>query len=215
MTAGSLAFWSGSVKRTRTRTVAECLGSVAAFTRIPLINSHLDRHLASPHAARTLFLVCSCCKSPMAAFAIDRKRRWNTAPWGRLCLFLNITCSDFQIADLIKLNGLKTRIGNRQCTTGYSVADPEMVFGVSAFSHADEKFSGLTSDTAAYTERITQICVAALIERATQSDPRLYRNQHTVPRNCFNNMGPRDSQAAGLFNLYSWCSPPRIALVTT
>ena len=55
-----------------------CLGSVAARTRIPLINNHLDRHLASPDAACALFLVGSCCKSPMTAFPVNRKRWWNT-----------------------------------------------------------------------------------------------------------------------------------------
>jgi hypothetical protein len=79
------------------------------------------------------------------------------------------------MADLIKLNGLKTRISNRQCITGYSVTGPEMVLGVSAFAHTDEKFSGLTSDNSAYPEGVTQIRVAALIERAAQSDPRLDR----------------------------------------
>jgi hypothetical protein len=47
------------------------LGSVAALTRIPLINNHLDRHLASLNAARALFLVGSCCKSPMTAFPVS------------------------------------------------------------------------------------------------------------------------------------------------
>ena len=86
----------------------------------------------------------------MTAVPIDRKRRWNTAPRGRLCLSLNFLSSDFQIADLIKLNSLKTRIGNRQRIRGYRVTGPEMVLSVSAFPYADEKFSGLTSDTAAY-----------------------------------------------------------------
>ena len=126
----------------------------------------------------------------MTAFAAERKRRWNTTPGRRLCLFLNLTCSDFQIADLIKFNGLKTRIGHWHRITGYGVTGLEMVFGVSTFPHADEKFSGLTSDTAAYSERVTQIRVAALIERAAQSDPRLYRNQHTVPRDFLNYVVP-------------------------
>jgi len=64
----------------------------------------------------------------MTAFAVDRERRWNAEPRRRLCLFLNLTRSGFQIADLIKLNGLKTRIGNRQ-----RIAGSEIVFGVSAF----------------------------------------------------------------------------------
>jgi len=85
----------------------------------------------------------------VTAFPVDWKRRWNTAPRRRLRLFLNLTYSDFQIADLIKFNGLETRIGHRQRIPGYSVTGPEMVFGVSAFPNSDEKFSGLTSDTAA------------------------------------------------------------------
>jgi len=110
----------------------------------------------------------------MTAFAVDRERRWNAEPRRRLCLFLNLTRSGFQIADLIKLNGLKTRIGNRQRIAGYCISGLEIVFGVSAFPHANEKFSGLKSNITAHPERVTQIRVAALIERATQSDSWLY-----------------------------------------
>src|ERR1700682_5260894 len=149
-TSGNLACWSGLVERTGKRTLAECLGSVAALTRIPLINDHLDRHIASPHAARALFLICPRCESPMTSFAVDGKRRWNTAPRRRLSLFLNPMCSDLQIADLIKFNGLQTRIGNRQRIPGHGVTGSEMVFGVCALAHAQDEFSGLTSDVAAY-----------------------------------------------------------------
>src|SRR5205807_5130382 len=50
MTAGNLACRSGLVDGTRTGSIAEGLGSVAALARIPLINNHLDRHVASPYA---------------------------------------------------------------------------------------------------------------------------------------------------------------------
>lgn len=110
----------------------------------------------------------------MTAFAVDRERLWNTAPRRRLCHSHSTTCSDLQIADLIKFNGLKTWIGKRQRIPRYGVTSPEIVFGVSAFPHADEKFSGLNSNIATYPERVTQIRVAALIERASQSDSWLY-----------------------------------------
>jgi hypothetical protein len=139
----------------------------------------------------------------MSAFAVDRKRRWNTAPRGRRCPFLNATCSDLQIADLIKLNCLKTRIGNRQGFTADGVARFELVFGVSAFPHADEKFSGLTSNISAYPEGVTQIRVAALIERASQSNPWLYRNQLTAPEDLPSSVVSGGSQAARLSSLYS------------
>ena len=148
MTARNLACRPGSVERTRSRTVAEGLGSVASCTRIPLINNHLDRHLASPHAAGALVLVCSGRKPPMTALPVDWKRRWNAEPRRRLCLFLNHSDGDFQIADLIKFNGLKTRIGKRQRNPGCRVTRPEMVFGVSVFPHAEEKISVFTSDPA-------------------------------------------------------------------
>ena len=69
-------------------------------------------------------------------------------PRGRFCLFLNPTSGDFQTADLIKFNSLKTRIDNRQRIPGYRVTGPELVFGVSVFPHADEKLSDLASDMA-------------------------------------------------------------------
>jgi len=86
----------------------------------------------------------------VTAFPVDRKRRWNTTPRWRRCLFLKLTYSDFQIADLVELNGRKMWIGHRLRIPGYSVTGPQMVFGVSAFPNSDDKFSGLTSDTAAY-----------------------------------------------------------------
>jgi hypothetical protein len=149
-TAGNLAWRSGFVERAGTRTVAKRLGSVAPARRIPLINNHLDRHLASPNAARALFLVGSCCKSPMTAFPVNRKRRWNTAPGRRHCLFLSLAYPDFHIADFIEFNRLEPRINHWQRIAGYGVPGSELVFGVSALPDAEEKFSGLSSDAAAY-----------------------------------------------------------------
>lgn len=128
------------------RTVAEGLCSVAALTRIPLVNNHLDCHLASPHAARAFLLVRSCRKPPMAAFTVDRERRWDPEPRRRLFLFLNLAFSDSQFADLIELNRLQARISNWQSFTGYGVAGAKLMSGVSAFSHAYEKLSGFASD---------------------------------------------------------------------
>ena len=178
---GNLARWSRPVERTGTRTVAECLRAVAPLARIPLIDDHLHRHPASPHARSALLLVGSRRQSPVTAFAVDRKRRWNTAPRGRRRFFPNLTCGGLQIADLVELNGLKTRIGNRERFARHIVTDLELVFGVSAFSHADEKLPSLASDAAPHPKRVTQIRVAALVERAAQSNPRLHGGQHTVP----------------------------------
>ena len=46
------------------------------------------------------------------------------------------------------------------------------MFGVSALPHAEAKFAGLDSDVAAYRQGVAQIGMAALIERAIQTDPR-------------------------------------------
>ena len=64
-----------------------------------------------------------------------------TAPRWRRCLFPSLTCADFQVADLIEFNRLKPRISDWQRITGHDVPDPEMVFGVSALPHAEEKLS--------------------------------------------------------------------------
>jgi hypothetical protein len=86
--AGNPARRSGLVERASTRTVTEGLGSVVAPTRIPLINNHVDRHPASPDATPALLLEGSRGESPMTALAIDRQRRWHTAPrrWRGLVL---------------------------------------------------------------------------------------------------------------------------------
>lgn len=89
----------------------------------------------------------------MAALPVHQKRRCNTLPRGRLrlsCSFLSSAFSDFQVANLIKFNRLKTRLSNRQRIPGYRITDPELVFGVSTFPYAEQKFSGLISDIAAY-----------------------------------------------------------------
>src|ERR1039458_3583785 len=145
MTAGNLARRSRSVERTGARAVTECFSAVAAIARIPLIDNHLDRHVASPQAGRALLLVGSCREPPMTAFAVNRKRRWNTMPRWRCYLFLNLTYSDFQAADPVELNGLETWVGNRQRFAGDDVTHLELVFGVGAFPHANEEFSGLTA----------------------------------------------------------------------
>src|SRR5260370_26056496 len=118
MTAGDLALRAGSVERTGARAVAESLSAVTALARVPVIDDHLHRHLASPNAGGALLLVGSCRQSPVTAFAVDRKRRGNTTPRWRRGLFHNLTDSIFQIADLVGLNGLQTRIRNRRVVTG-------------------------------------------------------------------------------------------------
>ncbi len=146
----------------------------------------------------------------MTAPAVGRKRRWNTAQRGRRCLFLSLSQCDFQIADAVIFDGLKPRISNWQRITAHPVPRPEMMAGVSALPDADEKFSGLGSDAAAHPQDVAHIGVAALIERAGQSDPRLDRNQHALPWNLAD-----PGHAARLCKLYSWCSPPKTGLATT
>jgi hypothetical protein len=72
---------------------------------------------------------------------MPRWRRWH---------FRNHTYSNFQIADLVELNGLETQIDNRQCFAGDGIAHLELVPGASAFPHANEKFLGLTPNVAAH-----------------------------------------------------------------
>jgi hypothetical protein len=45
----------------------------------------------------------------------------------------HLAYSIFQIADLVELNGLQTRIGNRQGFAGNGITHLELVFGVRAF----------------------------------------------------------------------------------
>lgn len=87
-TARDLARRSRFVDRAGTWTVAERLGSVAALARIPVVDDHLDGHLAAPDAARAFVCVRSHRKAPMAALSVDAQLRWDTVPWGRLWLFI-------------------------------------------------------------------------------------------------------------------------------
>jgi len=142
--AGNLARQPRSRERAGTRAIAECLSPAAALARAPLIDDHLDRHMASPHAGPALFLLGSRRKSAVTAFAVDRKRRCNTPPRWQRDLLGNLTHSGLQIADLAALDGFQTRVGNPRRINGHSVTNPELVFGVSAFTQADKKFSRLT-----------------------------------------------------------------------
>jgi len=113
---------------------------------------------------RAFYLVGSCCKSPMTAFPVNRKRWWNTEPRGRQRFFFSLTSPDFQITDLIKFDRLEPRINHWQRITGYGISSAELVSGVRALPDADEKFPGLSSDVPAYRQSVAQIRMAALIE---------------------------------------------------
>src|SRR6516162_4961176 len=98
MTAVDFQRRAGSVERTRASGVAESLSAVAALARVPVIDDHLHRHLASPNAGAALLLVGSCRQSPVTALAVDRKRRWNTTPRWRRCLFHNLSLANCYFA---------------------------------------------------------------------------------------------------------------------
>lgn len=139
----------------------------------------------------------------MTAFPIDRESFWDSEPRWRWRFWPTRAFSYSQIADLIKLDGFATRIGNRQCITGYGITCLELMLGLSTGSDTDEKLSHFSSNNALNSQRITQIDMAHLVERAVQSNPRLDRNQYTVPRDFLSAIASRKVQAAFLSNLYS------------
>jgi hypothetical protein len=105
----------------------------------------------------------------MTAFPVDRKRRWDTAPGRWQCLFLSLTSPDFQIADFIEFDRLEPRINHWQRITGYGVSGAELVSGVRALPDADEKFPNLSSDVAAYRQRVAQILYGCADRRSGSS----------------------------------------------
>jgi hypothetical protein len=86
----------------------------------------------------------------MTAFAVNRKRWWNTEPRRRQRFFLSLASPDFQIADFIKSDRLEPRINHWQRITGYGVSGAELVSGVRDLPNADEKCPGLSSDVPTY-----------------------------------------------------------------
>jgi hypothetical protein len=115
-----------------------------------MIDNHLHCHLASPHAARAFPLVRSCRESPVTALAVDGKRRWNSSPGRWFGLLRNLSFRDLQTTHLIELNGLHSWFDNWQRVAARDVPRPELVFDVSAFANAYEKFSVLASYPAAH-----------------------------------------------------------------
>ena len=71
----------------------------------------------------------------MTALAVDRKRRWSTAPRRWRCLVLRLRWPDFQVADLVEFNRLQPRIRNRRRITGYGVPGAKVVFRVRALPY--------------------------------------------------------------------------------
>jgi hypothetical protein len=197
--AGNGARRSRRVKRARKGTVAEGLGSVATPTRFPLINNHVDWHPASPDAAPALLLEGSRGEPLMTALSVDRQRRWNTSP-GRWRRLVSLTWPDFQLADLVKFNRLQTRVRNRQRLTRDGGTGLELVFGMRALTHPDQKFASVISNRATHPKRVSQVGVAALIERAGQPDPRLHREQRTLPHNLLIRVAHRKRQAASWYS---------------
>ena len=104
----------------------------------------------------------------MTALAVDGQRRRHTAPRRWRCLILSIAQPDSQFADLVEFNRLQPRIWNRQRFTGDSTPRLELVFGVRALSRPDEKLSCFASDPATHFQGVSQVVMAALIERAGQ-----------------------------------------------
>jgi hypothetical protein len=78
-----------------------------------------------------------------------------------------------------------------------------VVFRVRALPDTDDKLSGFTSDSATYLQHVTQVGMAALIERAGQSDPGLHRKQQTLPGNLLSTVVSLERHAASLCKLYS------------
>src|SRR6266404_4524868 len=112
MTAGDFARRAGSVERIGARAVAESLSAVAALARVPVIDDHLRRHLASPNASGALLLVGSCRQSPVTAFAVDRKRRWNTTPRWRRFHRRDVRYTRLRNAQHREVNGRPARARN-------------------------------------------------------------------------------------------------------
>ena len=139
----------------------------------------------------------------MTALAVDRKRRWDTAPRRWRSLVLRLRLSNFQVADHVEFNRLEVRIRNRLRITRYRVPGPKVVFRVRALPYTGEKFSGFAADPAAYLQRVTRIGMAALVERAGQPDSWLHRKQYTLPRNLPTSVVPREGHAASFCKLYS------------
>ena len=139
----------------------------------------------------------------MPAFPINRERLRNAEPRRWLHVYSLRAFSYFQIADLMKLDGFERRISNRQRITGYCITRLELMLCLCTCSDADQKLSDFSSHSALYSQRITQIGMAHLIERAIQSDPRLDRNQYAVPSDFLTNIASQNVQAAFLSNPYS------------
>ncbi len=109
----------------------------------------------------------------MTALTVYRKRRWNSPPWGQNILVLHLRLPDFQLPDLVKFDRLRTRIWYRQRLTRDSGPSLELVFGMRASTHSDQKFASVISNRATHFKRVAKVGMAALIERAGQPDPRL------------------------------------------
>jgi hypothetical protein len=93
----------------------------------------------------------------------------------------NSPANHFETADSVKLNRFEARISYRHRIARNFIPNLQLMPSLRAFTDTHQKFSGLTSYSAGYSERISQITVGALVERATQSNSRLHGGHAALP----------------------------------
>jgi len=109
--SGNRPYLPGMVEATVLRPIAERLEAVFHFARIPLINDHLYRHPAAPHAGGAFRFVGLRIEAAVAALSIYLQGRSYREERGRGQCLLS-AFEDFQLRRFIELNRLFSLIGN-------------------------------------------------------------------------------------------------------
>ena len=80
-------------------------------------------------------------------------------------MVLGLRWFNFQFADLVKFNRLEPLIWSRQRIPGYRTSGPKLVRCSARLVLLNEKFSGFASDPATHLQGVSQVVMAAPVER--------------------------------------------------
>lgn len=153
---------SRPIRRARLRPIARRLDPPLHFRLIPLVDDHLDRHLAPPHARRALPLVRLRIQAAMATLSVDFEIRRHSQPWRRFRR--SIRCRPghhLELRGLVQLGDLGARIFDGLRLARQMISNAEGILDLSSLTDCDDEFALLPSDGAVHAqqsnERVSRI----------------------------------------------------------
>lgn len=164
--SGNFARRTCSVETADLGTVAKRFGAISLLLRIPMVDCHLDRHLATPDTRTTLGFIGSGVKSTMSPLSIHLEReRWPSPGWAG-ALRSRLARDEFQTARLVVTDDLHSAVGNGRRGSAHHVAGLKLMLCLRGLANLDGELSDTFPHQTAQGEGIAQIRVASLVKGA-------------------------------------------------